>query len=137
MKKKKNPGISRFITLLVEIPDKMKFCLWNLKSSYNTLIEIPRPKTKTHVEIPHDFFWWPSLEIPPLFYWPLEFPQSFFFNTPGNSMSLFPCLDYFWNSPLTLSWQRPISCRNQSINLLCKSIDWFLHHNSLHHERVN
>ena len=38
---------------------------------------------------------------------------------------------------LTLSWQRPLSYRNQSIDLLCKSMDWFLYDNGLRHERVN
>ena len=37
---------------------------------------------------------------------------------------------------LTLSWQRPISYRNQSIDLLCKSMDWFLYDIGLRHERV-
>ena len=37
---------------------------------------------------------------------------------------------------LTLSWRRPLSHRNQSINLLLKSVDWFLYDNSLRHERV-
>ena len=37
---------------------------------------------------------------------------------------------------LTLSWQRPLSYRNQSIDLLCKSMDWFLYDNGLRHERV-
>ena len=37
---------------------------------------------------------------------------------------------------LTLSWQRPLSYRNQSIDLLCKSVDWFLYDNSLRQERV-
>ena len=54
----------------------------------------------------------------------------------------------FW---LTLSWQRQLSYRNQSIDLqhdggcyhietsplICKSMDWFLYDNGLHHERVN
>ena len=35
---------------------------------------------------------------------------------------------------LTLSWRRPLSYRNQSIDLLCK---WFLYDNGLRHERVN
>ena len=39
-----------------------------------------------------------------------------------------------WN--LTLSWRRPLSYRNQSIDLQSKSLDWFLHDNGLHHERV-
>ena len=35
-----------------------------------------------------------------------------------------------------LSRRRPLSFRNQSINLLCKSMDWFLYNNGLRHERV-
>ena len=31
----------------------------------------------------------------------------------------------------------PLSYRNQSINLLCKSIGWFLYDSGLRHERVN
>ena len=37
---------------------------------------------------------------------------------------------------LTLSWRRPLSYRNQSIDLLSKSMDWFLYDNSFRHERV-
>ena len=37
---------------------------------------------------------------------------------------------------LTLSRRRPLSYRNQSIDLLCKSMGWFLYENSLRHERV-
>ena len=37
---------------------------------------------------------------------------------------------------LTLSWRRPLPCRIQSIDLLCKSMDWILHDNGLRHERV-
>ena len=37
----------------------------------------------------------------------------------------------------TLSWRKPLSYRNQSIDLLCKSMDWFLYDNGLRHERVN
>ena len=40
------------------------------------------------------------------------------------------------NFKLTLSWRRPLSYRNQSIDLLCKSMDWFLYNNGLRHERV-
>ena len=39
-------------------------------------------------------------------------------------------------SLLTLSWQRPLSYRNQSIDLLCKSMDWSLYDNGFRHERV-
>ena len=37
---------------------------------------------------------------------------------------------------LTLSWRRPLSYRNQSIDLLCKSMECFLYDNGLRHERV-
>ena len=37
---------------------------------------------------------------------------------------------------LTLSWRRPISYRTQSIDLLRKSMDWFLYDIRLRHERV-
>ena len=35
---------------------------------------------------------------------------------------------------LTLWWRRPLSYRNQSIDLLRKSMDWFLYDNVLRHE---
>ena len=38
---------------------------------------------------------------------------------------------------LILSWRRPLSYRNQSIDLQSKSMDWFLYDNDLRHERVN
>ena len=41
------------------------------------------------------------------------------------------------NDQLTLSRQRSLSCRNQSIYLPCKSMDWFLYDRDYHHERVN
>ena len=40
-------------------------------------------------------------------------------------------------SNLTLSWRRLLSYRNQSIDLRCKSKDWFLYDNGLRHEIVN
>ena len=43
---------------------------------------------------------------------------------------------YLESFNLTLSWRRPLSYRNQFIDLLRKSIDWFLYDNSLRHERV-
>ena len=36
---------------------------------------------------------------------------------------------------LTLSWRRPLSYRNQSIDLQSKWVDWFLYDNGLRHER--
>ena len=37
---------------------------------------------------------------------------------------------------LTLSWRWPLPCRNQSIGLQSKSMDWFLYDNGHRHERV-
>ena len=37
---------------------------------------------------------------------------------------------------LTLPWRRPLSYRNQSIDLLRKSMDWFLYDSGPRHERV-
>ena len=37
---------------------------------------------------------------------------------------------------LTFSWRRPLSYRNQSIDLLRRWMDWFLYDNGLRHERV-
>ena len=36
---------------------------------------------------------------------------------------------------LTLSWWKSLAYRNQSIDLLCKSVDWFLNDRDLRHER--
>ena len=41
-----------------------------------------------------------------------------------------------WLKGFKLSWQRPLSYRNQSIDLWSKSMDWFLYDNSLRHERI-
>ena len=55
-------------------------------------------------------------------------------------------MNVFWNSEnyssmfylvtLTLSWRRPLSYRNQFIDLRSKSMDLFLYDNGLRHERV-
>ena len=37
---------------------------------------------------------------------------------------------------LTLSWRRSLTCRNKSIDLLCKWMGWFLYDRGLRHERV-
>ena len=43
---------------------------------------------------------------------------------------------WFKHVSLSLSWWRPISYRNQSIDLQSKSMDWFLYDISLRHESV-
>ena len=42
----------------------------------------------------------------------------------------------FFLSFLTISWWRSLSYRNQSIDLVCKSMDWCLYGRDLCHERV-
>ena len=42
-----------------------------------------------------------------------------------------------FNFALTLARWRSLSYRNQSIDLLRKSVDWFLHDRDLRHERVS
>ena len=37
---------------------------------------------------------------------------------------------------VTLSWRRSLSHRNQLIDLLSKSMDWFLYDRDFHHERI-
>ena len=53
-------------------------------------------------------------------------------------LALFEDYQYWIKSlvHLTLSWRRSLSYRNQSIDLLCKSIEWFLYDRDLRHERV-
>ena len=50
--------------------------------------------------------------------------------------SLEESFETFTDSFLTLSRRRSISYRNQSIDLLCKSMDWFLYDIGLRRERV-
>ena len=50
--------------------------------------------------------------------------------------SLVYTLYYRYVLPLTLSWRRSLSYRNQSIDLQGKSMNWFLYDKDLRHERV-
>ena len=43
---------------------------------------------------------------------------------------------FFFKFLLTLSWWRPLSYRNQSTDLLRKSMEWLLYDNDIRHERV-
>ena len=65
-------------------------------------------------------------------FWRTRFFKEHLRTTP--SVLIFASLICFL---LTLSWQRPLSYRNQSIDLRSKSMDWFLYNNSLRHERIN
>ena len=63
-----------------------------------------------------------------------NFEKIFFFTNVFFGNEKFPNTDFTKN--LTLSWRRPISYRNPSIDVLCKSMDWFLYDIGLRHERV-
>ena len=65
---KKTPEIFRFVTLLLEIQDKMK-----LHTHWNFQGQKPRP-----MEIPHYFFLDHAWKFHFFFYWPLEVPILFF-----------------------------------------------------------
>ena len=53
-----------------------------------------------------------------------------------NFHNLLLCFGSPWDT-LTLSWRMCISNRNYSIDLLCKSMNWFLYAGDLHHKTVN
>ena len=54
-----------------------------------------------------------------------------------SSNNLFFSEEYNFNKlTLTLSWRRPLSYKNQSIDLQSKSMDWFLYDNGLRDERI-
>ena len=42
-----------------------------------------------------------------------------------------------WSDFLNSFMTESVSYKNQSIDLLCKSMDWFLYDRDLRHERVN
>ena len=46
------------------------------------------------------------------------------------------CLTILGNTALTLSCRRSLSYRNQSIDLLCKAMNWFIYDTNLRHEKV-
>ena len=66
------------------------------------------------------------------------FYKQYFFSTQPHC-----CLTFSWSELqmllrcwLTLSWRKPLSYRNQCIDLQSKSMDWFLYDNSPRHKRV-
>ena len=74
--------------------------------------------------------------------WPLK-TVSFFEMTSRNDLSCRGWImissssgNTFTRLVVTLSRRRPLSYRNQSIDLQSKSMDWFLYDNGLRHERV-
>ena len=50
--------------------------------------------------------------------------------------SYWSILENFVPYTLTLSWRKALSYKKKSIDLLCKSVDWFLYDRELRHERV-
>ena len=66
------------------------------------------------------------------------FLRTFFFNLASVLLNVLRIeLQMLFRCCLTLSWWRLLSYRNQSIDLLGKSTDWFLYDNGLRHERDN
>ena len=89
------PGNFKFVTLLLEIPEKKSFHPWKFSKILWHTLEIPRSKNKTH-EIPRVFAWTAFCFF---FNWPLEF-QHFLSSIPLEiPFPQLPCLDFFWNSP--------------------------------------
>ena len=80
---KKTPGSFTFVTLPLELSDKIRLHHWKLHRIVLHALEFPRPKTKTPLEVPLLFYGLLEIEIP------LETacPEP-------------PCLDFFWNSPI-------------------------------------
>ena len=78
---KKTPRIYRFVTLPLEISDKMKLHSWKFYKivlhplEFQVKNQEPRP-----MEIPHNIFWI-ALRNSTSFLWPLEFPYSTFLIT--------------------------------------------------------
>ena len=60
----------------------------------------------------------------------------FFFNYCNNKNITKTRQEVIHSHLSTLSWWRYLSYRNQSIDLLCKTMDWFLYVSYLRHERV-
>ena len=78
------------------------------------------------------------------FFWNYTYANLKIFSQWGRIKCMYPVtlknreLDFFtkvfspgWLSVLTFSWRRPLSYRNQSIDLRSKSMDWFLCDNGL------
>ena len=60
--------------------------------------------------------------------------NEYFFIWSNNNV---PLTWYLYSLILIYLWGKSLSYRNQSSELLCKSMDWFLYHGDLRHEVVN
>ena len=93
-------GIFRFVTLSLEIPEKISFHLLEI---LRHALEIPRSKTKTQENFTLVFLYKTPINSTSFLIGPWNFHVSFLqYPWSGNSMysTLGPCLDSFWNSPL-------------------------------------
>ena len=95
----KVPGNFRFVTLPLEKQSSPLKILQNCV----TLFGNSKGKNQDQWKFPMTFSWLLQ-EILHLFYWTPGIFTYYFFNTPGNSMSSTPCicLDFFWNSSMSL-----------------------------------
>ena len=75
--------------------------------------------------------------LPILNYFCKFLSKDIWFTPMWENCKSFHLWDFSELAHLTLSWQRSLSYRKQSIDLSCKSMDWFLYDRGLRHERVN
>ena len=81
---------------------------------------------------------WPLKPYVTSIFWSLQLTNFTIYGEPTHGITNFLEIKDHWvcKNELTLSWRRPLSYKNQSIELLRKSMDWFLYDNGLRHERV-
>ena len=88
--------------------DTEKALLTSSQSLFFHFVYIQDISLHTRQKVTFPYWMWPNLQLP--------------------SHSL--------KKSITLSWRRPLSYRNQSIDFGSKSVDWFLYDSGLRHERV-
>ena len=122
--------------------------LWDIVKDqwYNRLAHSNFSMKKT--PSPHDNFWFFSqhpntyLDSLPFIYYLKHFFTRLYRNWRSQykhsnvKISVTEYEKNTWKTYLTFSWRRPLSYRNQSIDLRSKSMDWFLFNNGLRQERV-
>ena len=99
---KKSPGIFRLVSLVLEIPNKMKLHLWKFHQIVPHPLEFQRSKTKTHGNFTLFFCLIMPGNSTSFFIDSWSF-QILFFQPPWNSMfstpPLPPLFFFFWKSP--------------------------------------
>ena len=134
-----------------EITNKEHFSLKNEKNlraasrKLNLLVLIKRVDFEKHLWMSTSKLYLKRGYNPGVFLWTLLFKSTYFVLDLRMAGSGKPIRGSLFNKVasvtawkhLTLSWRRPFSYRNQSNDLLSKSMDWFLYGIGPCHERVN